>query len=249
MRADHPVAKESPRPRALSRMTQAASSLSPSASLPGPVVPNTPWSRSVVSRIQPPPCAASLPPCFRASHPPSPSDPSDVHRDMPGSSSIPSQTASPEWRAAGWIHQPLCQGLPQPPEGSKSPWHPSGTGTRAPSPASHRNPPAERRGRLPPFVASPGPCKAPKPRNWTSWRLANRSWEASARPQGRVPSSAAWRRCRSRPARARPDQTPGHTTRRGTSKVSANCYKQRHLHIFPKEMQRTQTPHDRLKAW
>ena len=38
----------------------------------------------------------------------------------------------------------------------------------------------------------------------------------SARPQGRVPSSAAWRRCRSHPARARPDRTPGHTTRRGT---------------------------------
>ena len=41
----------------------------------------------------------------------------------------------------------------------KWPWHPSGTGTRAPSPASHRNPPAERRGRLPP----------PWPRSVETW--------------------------------------------------------------------------------
>lgn len=77
--------------------------------------------------------------------------------------------------------------------GSKSPSHPSGTGIRAPSPEEYRRTrPAERRGRRPPFVASPGHCKAPKPPcSWTNWRSATRRREASGCPRGRVPGSGA----------------------------------------------------------
>lgn len=56
-----------------------------------------------------------MPPCFRASHPPSPFGVHCVHcvhRGMPGSN-IPSPRGSPEWMAAGWIHPP-CQGHPIP---------------------------------------------------------------------------------------------------------------------------------------